>query len=94
MCFEYWVLLHFEENETPTMDCDELVRSLKDKEYLPDYSKGTCDFLDVVPHVHKACVRAQKLRSPAKARGELPENQNPCSEVYILISEILSAGES
>jgi hypothetical protein len=30
-CFEYWVLLHFEETDTSTMDCDALVRSLKRK---------------------------------------------------------------
>ena len=29
MCFEYWVLLHFEENDKSTIDCDGVVRTLK-----------------------------------------------------------------
>ncbi len=88
MCFEYWVLLHFEENDTPTIKCDEVISSLKTKKYLPKYDKGSCDFHDVVPHVHDACRRAKKLRRPA----EKPEDQNPCSEVYLLINAILSTG--
>src|SRR5271157_4713692 len=74
MCFEYWVLLHFEESDTSTMDCDALVRSLKSK-YLPRYEKGKCDFHDIVKCVHDACKRAEKLRKPGIKRRELPEIQ-------------------
>ncbi len=87
-CFEYWVLLHFEENDTPTIKCDEVISSLKAKKHIPKYDKGSCDFHDVVPLVHDACRRAKKLRRPA----EKPEDQNPCSEVYLLINAILSTG--
>lgn len=38
-CFEYWLLLHYEESDTSTMDCDGLVSSLK-KKHVPDYQKG------------------------------------------------------
>lgn len=88
MCFEYWVLLHFEESDTSTMDCNALVRSLKSK-YLPRYEKGKCDFHDIVKCVHDACKRAEKLRKPGIKRRELPEIQNPCSEVYKLVNAIL-----
>ena len=88
MCFEYWVLLHFEESDTSTMDCDALVRSLKSK-HLPQYEKGKCDFHDVVKYVRDACKRAEKLRKPGIKRRELPEIQNPCSEVYKLVNAIL-----
>jgi RloB-like protein len=88
MCFEYWVLLHFEESDTSTMDCDALVRSLKSK-HLPQYEKGTCDFHDIVKCVRDACKRAEKLRKPGIKRRELPEIQNPCSEVYKLVNAIL-----
>ncbi len=90
MCFEYWILLHFEENDTSTSNCDAIVSSLKAKKYIPKYAKGTCDFHDVVPHVHAACKRAKKLRRPA----ENPEEQNPCSEVYKLINAILPSAPS
>lgn len=88
-CFEYWVLLHFEENDTSTMDCDGLVRSLM-KKHLPRYQKGKCDFRNIVERVRDACQRAERLRSPGIARGDEPEDQNPCSEVYKLVNAILA----
>jgi RloB-like protein len=89
-CFEYWVLLHFEENDKSTMDCDGLVSSLRNQ-HLPQYEKGSCDFREVVNDVRVACKRAEKLRKPGIARGEQPEDQNPCSEVYKLVNAILAA---
>ncbi|HKI17905.1 MAG TPA: RloB family protein [Isosphaeraceae bacterium] len=88
-CFEYWVLLHFEESDTASIDCDALVSSLKRK-HLPKYEKGKCKFDDIVKDVRNACKRAEKLRQPGIARGELPEIQNPCSEVYKLVNAILT----
>jgi len=90
MCFEYWVLLHFEESDTSTMDCDALVRLLRRKHHKR-YKKGTREFHDIVQYVHDACKRAEKLRKPGIARGELPEVQNPCSEVYKLVNAILGS---
>jgi hypothetical protein len=87
-CFEYWILLHFEENDKSTNDCDALVSTLR-KKHLPQYTKGKCDFSSIVVHVRDACARAEKLRRPGIARGELPEDQNPCSEVYKLVNAIL-----
>jgi hypothetical protein len=90
MCFEYWVLLHFEENDKSTMDCDTLISSLR-KKHLPQYTKGRCNFLPIVARVRDACTRAEKLRRPGIERGDLPEDQNPCSEVYMLVKAILDA---
>jgi len=82
MCFEYWVLLHFEENDKAACDCDGHIKRLK--EYMPGYEKGKCDFLPIVAQVRDACQRAEKLRRPET----LPEKQNPCSEVYLLINAL------
>jgi RloB-like protein len=87
-CFEYWLLLHFEENDTATTNCDALVSSLRSR-HLSQYEKGTCDFHDVVKRVRDACKRAEKLRRPGIARGDSAEDQNPCSEVYKLVNAIL-----
>ena len=91
MCFEYWILLHFEENSFSTLDCDEMVRTLRDKKkkYIPNYHKGKCDFQGIVTQVDQACLRAEKIRRPGILRGDPPERQNPCSEVYLLIRAIL-----
>ena len=91
-CFEYWLLLHFEENNTPTMNCNALVHSLK-KSHIPKYEKGKCDFRVIVKNVRVACQRARKLRGPGITRGELPEVQNPCSEIYFLIDAIITTSK-
>jgi hypothetical protein len=83
-CFEYWILLHFEQNDKATMNCDETERSLRSK-HLPDYAKGSFDFRRIVMNVDVACERAEMLRRSGIKRGALPEDQNPCSEVYKLI---------
>jgi hypothetical protein len=85
-CFEYWILLHFEENDKATIDCDALVSTLR-KKHLSQYTKGKCDFSSTVKHVRDACTRAEKLRR----LENLPEDQNPCSEVYKLVNAILDA---
>jgi hypothetical protein len=90
MCFEYWVLLHFEESNASTIDCTTLVHTLK-KKHIPEYDKGKCDFCDIVTHVHEASQRAKKIRQIGINIGQLPEEQNPCSEVYKLIDAILGA---
>ena len=90
-CFEYWVLLHFEESATPAIDCDAVIHTLKKKKYLANYDKGKCDFSQIVVNVHEACKRAAKLRKPELLLATLPEDQNPCSEVYKLVDAILGA---
>jgi hypothetical protein len=89
MCFEYWVLLHFEENDKMAKNCKDHVKLLK--KHLPKYDKGKCDFVPIVTKVRDACKRAEKLRKPGIDRGDLPENQNPCSEVYLLVKSLKDA---
>lgn len=87
------MLLHFEESATPAIDCDAVIHTLERKKYLANYDKGKCDFLTIVANVQEACKRAAKLRKPdlAIGTGTLPEDQNPCSEVYKLTNAILGA---
>jgi hypothetical protein len=87
-CFEYWVLLHFEESAQPAADCDEVMSTLRAGP-IPDYDKGTCSFDQVVQHARDAASRASKLRELRKLTDPLPENHNPCSEVYLLVEKIL-----
>ena len=90
----HWVLLHFWRGAaTPTIDCDTVVSSLR-KKHLPKYQKGSCDFRTIIENVHDARRRAEKLRKPGIDRGDLPENHDPCTEVYKLINAILAVRES
>lgn len=85
-CFEYWILLHFEKSAVSTMNCDAIVHTLK-QNHLPGYTKGGCDFAEIVKHVREASKRAQILRDTAV----MPEDQNPCSDIFKLTSAILAA---
>jgi hypothetical protein len=49
-CFEYWILLHFEECDKLTMDCDGVIHNLR-RRHLANYQKGKCDFHAIVVHV-------------------------------------------
>ena len=86
-CFEYWLLLHFEESASLTHNCDQTVVSLK--KHITDYDKGSSDFSKIVGHAREASRRAEELRKPGIARKELPENHNPCSEIYRLVNDLL-----
>ncbi len=86
-CFEYWLLLHYEEYDRASMDCDSVVSVLRRKR-IPNYEKGVYDFREMVKRVEDAVARAEKLRLPGIMRNELPEDQNPCSEVYLLINAV------
>ena len=88
-CFEYWVLLHFVESAAPTATCDGVIHSLK--KHLPGYDKGSCDFSAIVAHARKAASRAERLRKRRIEIEPRAEKHNPCSEVYMLIWEILPA---
>ena len=87
MCFEYWVLLHFEENNIPTEDCDAIIKTIKKRKYIPNYDKGKFDFTTIVGNFRSARDRAEKLRRIG-AQGR-PEDCNPCSDLYLLIDDIL-----
>ena len=50
-CFEYWLLLHFEETATPTADCDTIVRHLRKRH--PAIRKG----LVQLQRHRRACAR-------------------------------------
>ena len=39
ICFEYWILLHFEKTRRHFYDCDSLVHYIEDQKYIIDYSK-------------------------------------------------------
>ena len=92
-CFEYWVLLHFEEYNKSAMNCKGVEHVLR-KRHMKDYEKGKCDFRKVVENYELARERAERLRELGIRQNPLPENHNPCSEIYKLINEIIKLGSS
>lgn len=88
-CFEFWISLHLEDCAIPCANCDEVVRGLRDR-HLPDYDKGQYDFGELVQSVLVASERAKRNRQQGISRGDLPENQNPCTEVYKIVDLLLA----
>jgi hypothetical protein len=83
-CFEYWVLLHFEETCRPFENCAELLKYLKQK-HFPDYKKGNVNWSKLDANVSAAIARAKKTII-IKGAG-FP---NPCTFVHDLVSKIQS----
>ena len=88
-CFEYWLLLHFEENNTGAIQCDCHLKRLK--RFVPAYEKGSFNFSEVVSLYETASKRAKDLRLRGRPTAPLPESQNPCSELFLLIEDIVSS---
>jgi len=61
MCFEYWVLLHFEHTARAFQNCAEIVSRIKNKHY-PNYQKANENFFNKVKdNVASAISRAEKV---------------------------------
>jgi hypothetical protein len=85
-CFEYWVLLHFEDTASAFQNCDSVITCLK--RHIQGYEKGRCAFDSVVKNMQLACKRAQRIRENGKVSHPLPEKQNPSTEVYLLVNAV------
>jgi len=88
-CFEYWLILHFESCGETELQSDRMISKLSTlwiKYAKKKYEKGKADFSHVVKKCDEARKRAEQGRR--QAAGRSPEEQNPCSEIDLLIDEI------
>jgi hypothetical protein len=60
-CFEYWLLLHFEETKGAA-DASECLRRLR--KYMPQYDKGNLDVAALEPRIADAVERARRRDTP------------------------------
>ena len=58
VCFEYWILLHYEQTQRPFSDCDELITYIESR-HDPLYTKSN-------DHFHQLKERTQTAISNAK----------------------------
>ncbi len=82
-CFEYWILLHFQDSGRPFRNCKEVGHKLK--EVLPDYEKGQDYFQDLEPKMATAVARAKRIR---KNSPDPRIERNPSTEVDLLVAEL------
>ena len=84
-CFEYWILLHFEDTAPGVHDCDELIRKHL-KRHMKNYDKGSTDYSDFVDRAEEAARRAER-QFIAKAESN-PIKCCPCTMIYKLIQAL------
>ena len=88
-CFEYWLLLHFEETARPyateggRSPCANVIRDLE--AHLPQYSKGGGGtFAATRAHVEEAKARAARRLIEARRAG----TENPTTHVHVLVERL------
>lgn len=84
-CFEYWLLLHFEQCAAPLSCYGDVARRLS--KHLPNYTKSALKFSDFAAGVDAAVGRAKKR---CRQRGREHEH-NPSTRVWELVEAIATS---
>ena len=83
-CFEYWVLLHFEESAPPFRNCHQVLGRLK--KVLPEYQKGKDCFELLEKNRESATARARRIR---ESNPDPRIKRNPSTEVDLLVAKLV-----
>jgi RloB-like protein len=93
VCFEFWVVLHFEFTSKVFNDSDDLVSYIKKKHYS-EYKKGSECFTHLRQKVEVAIANAQRICKSADADIDAGYMKlceyNPYTNVHELVLELLS----
>lgn len=86
-CFEYWLLLHFQNSTRQYQNCSQLLSDLKN--HLKGYEKGYDCFADVVDKIDEALARAAQNYTSRylNVHGEVIDC-NPITQVHLLVERI------
>lgn len=84
-CFEYWILLHYENSAPYVMNCSDLI-SKHLKNHMPGYDKGSTDYQGIVDHADLAAERAER-QFKGKAESD-PTKCCPCTMVFRLVRSL------
>ncbi|WP_084470292.1 RloB family protein [Amycolatopsis benzoatilytica] len=82
-CFEYWLLLHFDDCKTPMANYKQVENKLK--KHVKDYNKKELKFEKYAAGIDDAVARA-KERCP---EGQLAHECNPSTSVWRLVVSIM-----
>ncbi len=104
VCFEVWLLLHFQETVPPYSNYDDLIRNSPLRQHfckhgLSDYDKGSKDIFKIVSaQIGTARTRAKQLntqtQNSADAAATQPHQWNPYTDVYKLLDAIDEFGRN
>jgi hypothetical protein len=84
-CFEYWLLLHFEQTRKHFHNGDAVCRNLE--KHIKDYDKSRSVYKATRPLVETAMQYARTLLSNP---SDHPCDVHPCTEIFRLMESLLS----
>lgn len=93
-CFEYWLLLHFENTSRPFRasgkysKCDNCIRGLM--RHLPDYAKGNVDTYALTKHKLNVAISNSKRRM---VDCDCTGTFDPSTEMHNLVEDLVSLSE-
>ncbi len=87
-CFEIWVLFHFCKSTKPFDNSTDVIRELKSKSYLSEYTKESLSDLYTRCLKDKTKIAIQNSKY-VFAHAEKNETDNPSSKLHILIEDLL-----
>mgnify|MGYP006430343075 CR=1 FL=1 len=91
ICFEYWVLLHFEKSKKVFTKCDDIIGYIK-KEHFNDYDKSTNAYSILKNKVETAIENGIWLMNQNQNdidRGVKICNLSTYTDIYILVRKLL-----
>ncbi|MCA0361525.1 MAG: RloB family protein [Armatimonadetes bacterium] len=87
---EFWFLLHNEFTTRQFLNCDDVMKHLK--QFLPDYAKGGYDFRNLFENTQTACCRAEKVLQYHRAASQDDSDEsNPSTKVHRLAEALLQS---
>ena len=86
-CFEYWYLLHYTDHTGYLEDCDAVIRQLRKKGRLPEYTKSDDLYQTLLPKQQEAVSRAEKRMQAVLKEYDtiLRRETNPVTNVHELV---------
>jgi len=90
VCFEYWVLLHFEKTTKSFDNCDDIINYIESKHYK-EYSKNKNCFMDLKKLIPDAIKNGFWLHQQIKTdidNGKKGYQINPYTDIHKLVDKL------
>ncbi len=89
-CFEFWVLLHFEQTAAPFPHCDDVIRRVRNPNYMPAYKKADAAIARrLMDRIERAMENSVWLERTAE-----DSDQNPFTTVQRVLRHFAQLAQS
>lgn len=89
VCFELWILLHFERTSKPFGNCSEIIKYIKESHNF-DYDKTNVKFDELKDKIDFAIENAKWLKlHHDKTSNKKIHELNPYTEIYKLVGKLI-----